>query len=444
VREPQQRVRIPHAPPVRESRLPPERDLHTYSVLVTRRLRSQWVVVLPGLGALAMFAVMLVGWAQTRRSAELLLRGEGDLLLDRVQRSLREADEFPGNDVLARVLEGVQPPGMKYLAMVRPDGAVLASAGTPPEGFEEARRFHPGAPQRRGALAWVRSRPLPGPGFPPPRGGPPGRGPSLLIAFEPHLATQLDRTALATLLAGSLGALGLLALSVFARRLLAGRDEALQRLEHERRLASLGTMSGVVAHELRNPLASLKGHAQLLVESLEEPKQKAQAQHVVDAAWRLERLSASLLELARTGSLTREMTDPAVLVRAALAQFEAQRTRLEVSAAPARWSLDPVRFQQVVTNLVDNALQASPPEALVELRVAQVHEALIIEVRDHGAGVPASERERVFEPFVTTRIKGVGLGLAIARQVVALHGGTLTVDDAPGGGACFRITVPGS
>ena len=427
-------------------RVAPERDLQTYSVLVTRRLRSQWVVVLPGLGAVAMFAVMLVGWAQTRSSAELLLRGEGDLLLDRVQRPLRDTGEFPTDEVMALVLAGVQPPGLKYLAMVRPDGVVLASAGTPPEGFEEARRLHPGAPLRRGGLAWVRSRPLPpgpgGPGFPPPGGGPPDRGPSLLIAFEPHLATQLDRTALATLLAGSLGALGLLALSVFARRLLAGRDEALQRLEYERRLASLGTMSGVVAHELRNPLASLKGHAQLLVESLEEPKQKAQAQHVVDAAWRLERLSASLLELARTGALTREVTEPVALVRAVLAQFEAQRTRLEVSAAPAKWSLDPVRFQQVVTNLVDNALQASPPEALVELKVAQVHEALIIEVRDHGPGVPVSERERVFEPFVTTRIKGVGLGLAIARQVVALHGGTLTVEDAPGGGACFRITIP--
>jgi len=63
-------------------------------------------------------------------------------------------------------------------------------------------------------------------------------------------------------------------------------------------------------------------------------------------------------------------------------------------------------------------------------------------VRDHGPGVPLSDRERVFEPFVTTRVTGVGLGLAISRQVVALHGGTLTVHDAPGGGACFRTTIP--
>ena len=416
-----------------------------------RRLSSQWVVVaLPGLGAVAMFAVMLFGWAQTRRSAELLLRGEGDQLIERLQHTLRDSGEFPSNEVLQRTLSAIDPPGIRYLAMVRPDGEVLASAGTQPTGFAEARVLRPGEPLRRGGLAWIRSRPLPGPGGPgfgpPPGEGPPGRlpdrGPSLLLAFEPRLVAQLDRAALATLLAGGLGALGLLALSLFARRLLAGRDEALHRLEHERRLASLGTMSGVVAHELRNPLASLKGHAQLLAEALEEPRQKAQAQHVVDAAWRLEQLSESLLELARTGALTPQETAPVRLVRAALAQFDAHRTRLDESFAPASWSLDPVRFQQVVTNLVGNALQASPPEALVEVRVSELNARLVIEVNDHGPGVPAADRERVFEPFFTTRIKGVGLGLAIARQVVTLHGGSLTVHDAPGGGACFRIEVP--
>jgi signal transduction histidine kinase len=66
----------------------------------------------------------------------------------------------------------------------------------------------------------------------------------------------------------------------------------------------------------------------------------------------------------------------------------------------------------------------------------------VIEVRDHGPGVPQQDRERIFEPFVTTRARGVGLGLAVARQIVELHGGTLSVSDAPGGGASFRVEIP--
>jgi two-component system sensor histidine kinase HydH len=239
-----------------------------------------------------------------------------------------------------------------------------------------------------------------------------------------------------------LGALGLLLLGALANRLLRRNEEAMRRLEQERHLASLGTMSAVVAHELRNPLAALKGHAQLLVESLEsQPREKAQAQRVVDAAWRLERLSGSLLDLARTGTLAREEASPASLVKASVAPLDPSRVRVDESWAPARWSLDPIRFQQVVMNLVENGLQTTGDGA-VEVRIAEEGGHLVIEVRDHGPGVPAADRERIFEPFVTSRAHGVGLGLAVARQVVALHGGTLVALDAPGGGALFRIEIP--
>ena len=243
-------------------------------------------------------------------------------------------------------------------------------------------------------------------------------------------------------MAGILGALGLLLLGALALRLLRKNEEALRRLEQEKRLASLGAMSAVVAHELRNPLAALKGHAQLLVESLDaQPKEKAQAERVVEGAWRLERLSTSLLELARRGTLSREVTTPASLVRAAAVQVGGDRVRVDDSAAPPAWSLDPLRFQQVVVNLVDNAMQAAPGQP-VEVRIARDGELLVVDVRDHGPGVPVGERERIFEPFVTTRARGVGLGLAVARQIVMLHGGTLGVDEAPGGGARFRVAIP--
>ncbi len=405
---------------------------------MARTLSAQWIIVaVPGLGALAMFAVLAFGWVQTRRSAELLLRGEADLMLEQSSRFLRESEGPPTEALLRELVERERDRGLTFVAMLRPEGSVIAASEAAPPELGQALQGAPGDARIISGQGWVRSRPLP---RRPPPGGP--GGPTLVVRFEPKWVTQVQRSARATLLAGVLGALGLLALSLFSRRLLRSRDEALLELSQERRLASLGTMSAVVAHELRNPLATLKGHAQLLVEFLAaQPREQAQAQLVVDSAWRLERLSTSLLELARTGSVAREESSPVELVRAAVSTFDAAATQLEVNAAPQHWSLDPVRFQQVIINLVENGLQAAPGKPVV-VRVGGERGRLIIEVNDRGPGVPLAERERIFEAFVTNKVKGIGLGLALARQVVALHGGTLAVSDAPGGGACFRVELP--
>jgi two-component system sensor histidine kinase HydH len=397
-----------------------------------------------------MLGVTVVAALQIWRSADLLLRGEADTLLEDARHILREAnDPSPAN--LREIVERGAKKGLQYIAAVRVDGEVLAESGSRPEEWDPGLRLRGGESLRHGAVAWARSRPLPetfghlsamnddaGRGR-----RPPPHAVTLLICFEPRLVRQVDRAATVAVVAGLLGALGLFALSLLARRFLRDRDEALTRLEKERRLGSMGTMSGVVAHELRNPLAALKGHAQLLVEALaQQPQAKLQAERVVDAAWRLERLSASLLELARTGAISRSEVSPAELVRNAVSELDTGRIHIDDAPAPPRWSVDPVRFAQVVRNLVENALQAAATE--VEVHLGLENSRLIVEVRDHGPGVPASERERIFEPFVTTRTKGVGLGLAIARQVVLLHGGSLAVFDADGGGARFRAEIPSS
>jgi two-component system sensor histidine kinase HydH len=411
------------------------------SPLVRRWVQPKWAVVaLPALGAAAMFTVLGVGVLQKAQFTALLLRGESDLVLEDAHRSLRSVPGPPDSARLLALVESRASEGLRFVGMVRPDGEVVAASTASAPGFHEALGLRPGEATIIDDEAWVRSRPLP----PPPDQEPRPRGPplTLLVGFQPRLVAKFERSASAALVVGLIAGLGLLALSLFASSLQRGRDDALQRLAHERRLAALGTMSAVVAHELRNPLATLKGHAQLLVESLApHPVEKAQAQHVVDAAWRLERLSESLLELARTGAINATPVSPVEVVRAAIAHLEPSRVVLETSAAPTSWRLDATRLRQVVLNLVENALQAAP-QAPVEVRVATEATSLVIEVRDHGPGVPPSERERIFEPFVTTRVKGVGLGLALARQVVALHGGAVEVVDARGGGACFRVTVP--
>lgn len=320
----------------------------------------------------------------------------------------------------------------------------------PPPGGEPAGRP---PPPGRGSAA---GPPPGGPGGGPPPPGPEGKaGPPpdaprfhFILEFEPLLADSLGVRANSSLIVGIAGALLMvLATLVFWR--LSLRAEASERREaQQRQLAALGEMSAVLAHELRNPLASLKGHAQLLEERLSDPevdpRTQKKAARVVTEARRLEDLTQGLLAFVRVGKLERAEVDPRAIVEASLADLpEDQRARVELhtDAAPERGSLDRVRLQQVLTNLIDNALQAAPDRP-VEVHVRKARRACEFEVRDHGPGVPAEAREQIFEPFHTTRVRGTGLGLAVSRRIVDLHGGEIHVANHPEGGAVFTVRIP--
>ena len=106
-------------------------------------------------------------------------------------------------------------------------------------------------------------------------------------------------------------------------------------------------------------------------------------------------------------------------------------------------SVDEPRIVAALANLVRNGAQAAP-DAPVEVRVVAVGPDVRIDVSDRGPGIPAGEEEAIFEPFVTTRVRGTGLGLAVARRAVEQHGGTLTGETLPEGGARFRVLLPGA
>jgi two-component system sensor histidine kinase HydH len=202
----------------------------------------------------------------------------------------------------------------------------------------------------------------------------------------------------------------------------------------------------VLAHEIRNPLASLKGHAQLLVESLQGvpdspagARDRAKAERVVDEAVRLERLTNDLLEFARTGRIERAACDPRAVLTAAAARAPA-RVTIVADAAPTTWSLDAGRMTQALANLIGNALEAAP-DAPVTATVAVDGGALVYRIRDRGPGLPG-DVARLLEPFHTTRVKGVGLGLTVAQRLVELHGGALAGRTHPDGGAEFTVTIP--
>jgi two-component system sensor histidine kinase HydH len=107
------------------------------------------------------------------------------------------------------------------------------------------------------------------------------------------------------------------------------------------------------------------------------------------------------------------------------------------------WSLDAARLRQALVNVVRNAIQVSPPDGRVEVDVSSpATDTLAIAIRDRGPGIPPGEERAIFEPFHTKRVKGIGLGLAIARRMVELHGGSITAGRRDGGGAEIVITVP--
>jgi two-component system sensor histidine kinase HydH len=118
------------------------------------------------------------------------------------------------------------------------------------------------------------------------------------------------------------------------------------------------------------------------------------------------------------------------------------RVDIHGEGAPAGWPLDVMRIEQVLINLIRNAIQASPAEARVEVRVAADDGGLIFEVADRGKGIPEDMRERLFDPFITGRTQGTGLGLAVVHRVTERHGGKVSVADRPGGGTIFRVWLP--
>jgi two-component system sensor histidine kinase HydH len=250
-----------------------------------------------------------------------------------------------------------------------------------------------------------------------------------VIEVHPIAADERRSSANVSLAIGGIAALVMLGVAIaLVRRELQRRAEE-QIREREKRLAALGEMSAVLAHEIKNPLASLKGNAQLLAGGVDD-KHKKKAERVVDEAVRLEKLVTDLLAFVRTGELNRAPTPPSSLVP--------EGVEVDVADAPATWSLDEARMRQVLANLVENGQAAGGP---VKVRIAK-ERGLVIEVSDNRPGVPADERDKIFEAFFTKKTRGTGLGLAVARRVVEAHGGTITVGDAPGGGALFRVEIP--
>lgn len=209
------------------------------------------------------------------------------------------------------------------------------------------------------------------------------------------------------------------------------------RAKNAEHLAQLGTMAASVAHEIRNPLAGISGTVQVIANSLAEgdPRRGALGK-VQDQIHRLGALVGDLLTFARPITATVRPIDLEPIARAAVASAEASTGQLAVVQGTGEALGDFNLLQQIVLNLVQNAWQAGATVVTVELTDGH------ITVDDDGPGVPAEQREQVFEPFFTTRTRGTGLGLPVARKMIEAMDGSLTLHTAPSGGARFRLALP--
>lgn len=378
------------------------------------------------LAAIALAVTVFVAQRALSAASDVVVRGEADSLVAAVAQDLMQESPNPPTDAfLQRELSTHADKGLRYVAILERGAVRLAEAGTAK--LPEQHMFPGQAKVLDGRVRVAAMLPPPRP-----RMGPPAL---LVVELEPpmivSLRADLARISVVAAVAGSVLLVFAIAWTRTARRL----EEVERRAEREQRLVALGSMSSVMAHELRNPLASLKGHAQLLVEDLDDGKQRKKAERVVAEAERLEVLTTSLLDFVRDGPIERNETSPDDLVAQALEHLD--RSRVDVTVDPKPIHIDAPRLARAVHNLVDNALKAS--DGRVELRLEREGDDVVITVRDHGPGLPA---EPIFEPFVTTRVRGTGLGLPVARRIAEQHRGTLIGENDPSGGAVFRLRFP--
>jgi len=231
--------------------------------------------------------------------------------------------------------------------------------------------------------------------------------------------------------------------------------EAEAQVRRTERLAALGQLSAGLAHEIRNPLSTIKGSAEMLLKNVDANGTVGHelAGFISSEVDRTNALVTRFLDFARPLALRLEKTEITEVIDEAVAEVEKHTPPLDVSIyknySPEipPFLLDRQLIERVLYNLILNAAQASPPQGSVTVKTRQVGDrgqgsTVEIDVIDRGTGIAPKDRESIFNPFFTTKSSGVGLGLAIVSKIVDEHGGEITVESEPGAGSVFRVFLP--
>ena len=223
-----------------------------------------------------------------------------------------------------------------------------------------------------------------------------------------------------------------------------------KEIAQSQRLASLGSLAAGVAHEIRNPLSSIKGFATYFKERYRDnPDDSQTADIMVQEVDRLNRVIGQLLDYARPMTMNRRETAIQTVIQHALRMIESQARekgvviQTELQADVVAVLIDPDRIKQVFLNLYLNAIGAMEGGGILSVALLSMTDRRIrIEVRDTGVGIDPKDLDRIFDPYFTTKSSGTGLGLAIVQKIIEAHRGEIQVASTPGLGTTVSVILP--
>ncbi len=222
-------------------------------------------------------------------------------------------------------------------------------------------------------------------------------------------------------------------------------------LRRSERLAALGQLTAGLAHELRNPLGTIKASAEMLTKSVAQKQSEVateMAGYIESEVDRVNALIASFLDFARPLQIHPEMAELKQMIEEVVREQSELARKREVSLEATmkdpslRFAFDPSLMRLALSNLVQNAIQASAAGKAVRIRAEDDEQKVCISVIDEGEGIQKQHRENIFNPFFTTKPTGVGLGLPIVSKIVDEHAGRIQVFSDAGVGTKFEIVLP--
>ncbi len=229
--------------------------------------------------------------------------------------------------------------------------------------------------------------------------------------------------------------------------------EANQQLAHNEKVATLGRVAAQVAHEVRNPLTGLLLYSEHLKGKIEGKLPNGDAiliDKIIETINNLTATTEQILNFARPVTLAPKRVDLNEVARDAIQLLSTEiaahsiETKLELDESPVAGMLDEPSIRATTLNLVLNAIQAMPAGGHLTISTRTVDGKLFLAIRDTGSGMTAEQIKQIFEPFSTTKSRGLGLGMPYAQKIIQQHGGQIVVESRPGKGTEVRIELPAS